>query len=98
MNIPKLIKAGDLSLGLGKSMTPSKVDCRVITEDLYQEIIDIIAEIRTNDIDNYMNCKDNLMPLKTRKKLIKKKKIKLLSFIHQRKISFFSYTCSKKII
>ena len=71
MEIPELIKAGDLRVRLGESMTPPKVDCRVIAEDLYQEIVDLIAEIKTNDISNYMNGKKSYIPFKTKKKIQK---------------------------
>lgn len=69
MNIPEKIKAGDLKLGLGESMTPPKVDCRVISEDLYQELLQILDDVRSNDIQNYIDGSEKLLPLELRKKI-----------------------------
>ena len=69
MNIPEKIKAGDLKLGLGKSMTPPKVDCRVISEDLYQELVQMLDDVRSNDIQNYIDGSEKLLPLELRKRI-----------------------------
>lgn len=36
---PELIKAGSSRLGLGITLQPPKVDCRVVSEDRYQKLI-----------------------------------------------------------
>ena len=46
IEVPKLIKAGDLSLGLGESMTPPQVDCRVVAENYYQEMLGMLKEVK----------------------------------------------------
>lgn len=39
---PKLIKAGDTSVKLGFNNEPPKVDIRVVSEDEYQEMIQLL--------------------------------------------------------
>jgi hypothetical protein len=39
---PILIKVGDSKVKLGQFSKPPKVDCRVVAEDLYQDMIRII--------------------------------------------------------
>ena len=69
MNIPHLIKKGDNTIGLGQSMSPPKVDCRVWAEDSYQEIIEILAEVRKRDIRTYVEGESPLLPQVLRKRL-----------------------------
>jgi len=67
MNVPHLIKAGDSKILLGKSQTPPKVDCRVWAEDSYQEVIEILQEVRKKDIEKYLNGEAPLLPQRLRK-------------------------------
>ena len=67
--IPALIKAGDLKLGLGKSMSPPKIDCRVWSEDQYQNIVKILCEVRKKDLNRYINGEGPLLPLELRQAL-----------------------------
>jgi len=67
MNVPHLIKAGDSKILLGKSQTPPKVDCRVWAEDSYQEVLEILLEVRTKDIETYVNGETPLLPQRLRK-------------------------------
>ena len=69
MNVPHVIKKGDNSIGLGQSMSPPKVDCRVWAEDSYQEVIEILQEVRTKDIETYVNGEAPLLPQVLRKRL-----------------------------
>lgn len=69
MNVPHLIKAGDSKILLGKSQTPPKVDCRVWAEDSYQEVLEILREVRTKDIEAYVNGEAPLLPQKLRKRI-----------------------------
>ena len=39
-----LIKAGDKRVKLGQFSMPPKVDCRVISEELYQEVLSILEK------------------------------------------------------
>ena len=39
-----------------------KVDCRVWAEDSYQEILEILKEVRTKDIQTYVDGKSPLLP------------------------------------
>ena len=69
MNVPHVIKKGDNRIGLGQSMSPPKVDCRVWAEDSYQEIIEILAEVRKRDIRTYVEGESPLLPQVLRKRL-----------------------------
>ena len=69
MNVPHVIKKGDNTIGLGQSMSPPKVDCRVWAEDSYQEIIEILAEVRKRDIRTYVEGESPLLPQVLRKRL-----------------------------
>jgi len=69
MNLPQLIKAGDTKLLLGQSKTPPKVDCRVWSEDSYQEIISILKDVRDADIRTYIDGDSPLLPQKLRSKI-----------------------------
>lgn len=69
MNIPHVIKKGDNTIGLGQSMSPPKVDCRVWAEDSYQEIIEILAEVRKRDIRTYVEGESPLLPQVLRKRI-----------------------------
>jgi hypothetical protein len=58
MNVPELIKAGDkrVQLGAGIFSASPEVDCRVVSEDLYQAIIDKFIkahnkELQESDLD-----------------------------------------------
>ena len=67
--IPDLIKAGDNSIGLGPTMSPPKVDCRVWAEDQYELIVKILEEVRKKDIESYINGESPLLPLELRQVL-----------------------------
>jgi len=69
MTIPKKIKALSNKIGLGKSMSPPLVDCRVWAEEHYQEIIEILNEVRKNDIQKYIDGESSLLPQYLRKRL-----------------------------
>ena len=69
MNVPHLIKAGDSRVLLGKSQTPPKVDCRVWAEDSYQEVLEILRDVRTRDIETYIYGEGTLLPQKLRKRI-----------------------------
>ena len=69
MNVPHVIKKGDNRIGLGQSMSPPKVDCRVWAEDSYQEIIEILAEVRKRDIRTYVEGESPLLPQVLRKRI-----------------------------
>lgn len=43
---PVLLKAGDRRLGLGYALSPPKVDCRVLAEETYQEMLKEIAHLK----------------------------------------------------
>jgi len=69
MNVPHVIKKGDNTIGLGQSMSPPKVDCRVWAEDSYQEILEILKEVRAKDIQKYVDGESPLLPQTLRKRL-----------------------------
>ena len=69
MNVPHLIKAGDSKILLGKSKTPPTVDCRVWAEDSYREVLEILREVRTKDIETYINGEAPLLPKKLRERI-----------------------------
>lgn len=69
MNVPHLIKAGDNTIGFGQTMSPPKVDCRVWAEDSYQEVLEILKEVRKKDIETYVNGEIPLLPQKMRKRI-----------------------------
>lgn len=68
MKLPELIKAGDKRVLLGILSSPPKVDCRVISEDNFQEIANILKEIRGLDIQGYF-AGQKLLPQETRIKI-----------------------------
>jgi hypothetical protein len=67
--VPHLIKAGDNTIGLGKSMSPPKLDCRVWSEQSYQGVIEILEEVRDRDIKTYIEGESPLLPQKLRKRI-----------------------------
>ena len=69
MNVPHLIKKGDNRVGLGPSMSPPGVDCRVWAEDSFQEILEILTEVRKRDIQTYIDGQMPLLPQALRKRL-----------------------------
>lgn len=69
--IPKLIKKGNHSVLLGMHKTPPEVDCRVWAEDNYQEVVDMISEIRQYDIESYVNSGTALLPHQLRQRMQK---------------------------
>lgn len=69
MNVPHLIKAGDTKVLLGESKTPPKVDCRVWAEDSYQEVLEILLEVRKKDIQMYVDGEKPLLPQPLRKRI-----------------------------
>jgi hypothetical protein len=69
MNVPRVIKKGDNTIGLGQSMSPPRVDCRVWAEDSYQEILEILNEVRKRDIRTYVEGESPLLPQALRKRL-----------------------------
>jgi 5'(3')-deoxyribonucleotidase len=62
-----LIKSGDKRLLINEK--PPEVDCRVVAEDNYNDILQTFKEIRTWDIKRYVNGSDGLMPIEIRKKI-----------------------------
>lgn len=50
MKLPYLIKANDPRVKLGFDSVPTPMDCRVIWEDNYQFIVNLLSDIRNNDI------------------------------------------------
>jgi len=71
VSIPQLIKKGDRSVLLGMHKTPPAVDCRVWAEDNYQEVIDMLSEIRQYDIESYVNSGTALLPHHLRQRIQK---------------------------
>lgn len=69
MNVPHLIKSGDTRVLLGKDSTPPKVDCRVWAEDSYQEVLEILLEVRRKDIQMYVDGENPLLPQPLRKRI-----------------------------
>jgi hypothetical protein len=69
MSVPYLIKKGDSRVGLGYSMSSPKVDCRVWAEDSYQEVLEILTEVRKRDIQTYIDGQMPLLPQALRKRL-----------------------------
>lgn len=69
MIIPHLIKAGDDKILLGKDKEPPKIDCRVWAEPSYQEIVEILSEVREKDLERYVNGEGSLLPQKLRKRI-----------------------------
>lgn len=43
---PELIKAGDTKLKLGVLGEPPKIDCRVVSENEYQKMIELLERAR----------------------------------------------------
>ena len=68
MKLPYLIKAKDPRVKLGFNSEPTKEDCRVISEDNYQFIINLLTDIRRNDITNVLTG-TNMLPEEIRKKI-----------------------------
>jgi hypothetical protein len=62
-----LIKSGDKRLLINEK--PPKVDCRVVAEDNYNDILQTFKEIRTWDVKRYVNGSGELMPIEIRKKI-----------------------------
>lgn len=52
MNIPELIKKGDARVGLGGYLEPPNVDCRVWAESSFQQVIDVLKQVRRHDIEH----------------------------------------------
>ena len=50
---PKLIKAGDVRVLLGIHGTPPRVDCRVVAEDYYQEMLKGITYLKEKHQELY---------------------------------------------
>lgn len=69
MTIPHLIKAGDHRVRLGERQKPPKVDCRVWAEENYQNVLEILREVRDKDIETYVNGEKPLLPQKLRKRI-----------------------------
>ena len=70
MNVPHLIKAGSTNVLLVQiKPEPPKVDCRVWAEDSYQEILEILVDVRKNDIKRYIEGESPLMPQPLRKRI-----------------------------
>jgi len=46
MGKPILIKAGSNSIGLGVNLDPPKVDCRVVAEHEYKEMLKLINDAK----------------------------------------------------
>jgi len=70
MNVPHLIKAGADNLLLGHiNPSPPQVDCRVWAEDSYQEVLEILLEVRKKDIKRYVDGKSPLLPQPLRKRI-----------------------------
>jgi len=62
-----LIKSGDKRLLINEK--PPEVDCRVVAEDNYNDILQTFKEIRTWDVKRYVNGSGELMPIEIRKKI-----------------------------
>ncbi len=62
-----VIKAGDKKLLINNE--PPKVDCRVVADDNYNEILEVFKEIRNWDVKRYINGSGELMPQPIRKKV-----------------------------
>ena len=70
MIIPHLIKAGSTTILLGQiNPQPPKVDCRVWAEDSYQEIVEILEEVRKKDIQRYVDGESSMLPQPLRKSI-----------------------------
>lgn len=65
MKIAAKIKAGDKKLLINGS--PPRVDCRVVAEDNYQEILQTFQKIKEWDISEYVNGNERLLPYPIRK-------------------------------
>lgn len=66
MTVPELIKAGDERLKLGHPFSsPPKVDCRVVSEYNYQQILKILQKVRQHDLQLYQSGKET-MPISLR--------------------------------
>ena len=69
MTIPHLIKAGDNRVLLGGRQKPPEFDCRVWAEESYQDVLEILREVREKDIETYVNGEKPLLPQKLRKRI-----------------------------
>ena len=69
MVVPHLIKAGSNKVLLGQNQEPPKIDCRVWAETSYQEVLEILLEVRSKDIQMYVNGEKPLLPQPLRKKI-----------------------------
>lgn len=67
MKRAEVIKAGDKKLLINNE--PPKVDCRVVADDNYNEILEVFKEIRSWDIKRYINGSGELMPQPIRKNI-----------------------------
>ena len=67
MRRAEVIKAGDKKLLINNE--PPKVDCRVVADDNYNEILEVFKEIRSWDVKRYINGSGELMPQPIRKKV-----------------------------
>ena len=66
MTVPTLIKAGDESVKIGEPFwSPPPVDCRIVSEDNYQQFLKVLAMVRQHDIENFING-HQLMPISVR--------------------------------
>ena len=50
MKLPYLIKAKDSRVKLGFDSIPTRADCRVISEENYQYVVNLLTDIRNYDI------------------------------------------------
>ena len=60
--IPELIKSGDDRVKLGAFNYLPKVDCRVVAEDNFQELIALLKDIKEVDILGFVNGQKGLLP------------------------------------
>lgn len=61
MKLPYLIKANDPRVKLGFHSQPTQMDCRVISEDNYQFIVNLLTEIKSID-SNKMTSGEKSLP------------------------------------
>ena len=60
MKLPYLVKAKYPIVKLGFNSEPTKEDCRVLSEFNYQFIVNLLKDIRTNDITKILEGKEML--------------------------------------
>lgn len=68
MKLPYLIKADDPRVKLGFNSEPTKEDCRVLSEDNYQFIINLLKDIRSHDIGQILDG-NRMLPENIREKI-----------------------------